>query len=132
MESRIDIASSNLLKLLRQFDVRATFFVLGVVAEEHPDLIRTIYSDGHEIGVHGYSHRFVRQLTPAQFREELDRTLQALRRALGTQIDIAGHRAPYFSMPASEDWPYQTLAEAGFRYDSSIFPIRGLLYGEAA
>ncbi|GIV77339.1 MAG: polysaccharide deacetylase [Litorilinea sp.] len=127
LESRVVGATRQLLRLLRSHGVRATFFVLGHVADHHPGLIEEICADGHEIGVHGYFHRFVYRLTPAQFQEELERGIQAVMSITGEQP--LGHRAPYFSIDHRTPWAFACLEACGFRYDSSIFPIRSLLYG---
>jgi polysaccharide deacetylase family protein (PEP-CTERM system associated) len=127
LESRVEANTERLLDLLDAHGVRATFFVLGYVAEQHPTLIRLIDAAGHEIGVHGYWHRQVRRLSPQEFAAELDHTL-ALLRPLVSQ-PIIGHRAPYFSIDSSSLWALDVLHERGFRYDSSFFPTRNMLYG---
>lgn len=126
-ESRVAPATGRLLDILRAHNVRATFFVLGYVADRHPRLIEQIYSEGHEIGVHGYYHRFVGKLTPDGFARELERGIQAVRRITG-EMPI-GHRAPYFSINGHTPWAFEVLAAQGLSYDSSIFPSRSLLYG---
>lgn len=127
LESRVVGATTQLLTLLRTYRVQATFFVLGYVADHHPALIEQISSEGHEIGVHGYYHRFVHHLTPDQFRQELEQSIAAVMRITGVQPQ--GHRAPYFSINASTPWAFDCLHAAGLAYDSSVFPIRSLLYG---
>ena len=107
--------------------MRATFFVLGYVADQYPTLIERVAAEGHEIGVHGYFHRFVFRLTPDQFAEELERSVRAVERITGEQP--LGHRAPYFSIDARTPWAFDVLEAHGFRYDSSVFPTRTMLYG---
>jgi polysaccharide deacetylase family protein (PEP-CTERM system associated) len=107
--------------------VRATFFVLGPVAEQYPHLIRQIDAKGHEIGVHGYWHQHVDRLTPERFTAELDQALEAL--APLVSQPILGHRAPYFSINGQSLWALELLQDKGFRYDSSFFPTRTMLYG---
>lgn len=126
-ESRVVQNTEHLLALLDEYGVKATFFVLGKVAEQHPDLIRRIAAAGHEIGVHGHTHQMIHRLTPQAFTAELDRALALLRPL--TPAPIIGHRAPYFSINASSLWALDVLRERGFRYDSSFFPTRNMLYG---
>jgi polysaccharide deacetylase family protein (PEP-CTERM system associated) len=126
-ESRVEYATSLLLDILRQYQVRATFFTLGHVADRHPALMEAICAGGHELGIHGYYHRFVNRLTPAEFDSEVGRSLEAVMRVNGTMVQ--GHRAPYFSINASTPWAFEILARYGLRYDSSVFPTRNMLYG---
>lgn len=127
LESRVGPATEHLLDVLREHSVRATFFVLGYVADHCPTLIERVAAEGHEIGIHGYFHRFVSHLTPDLFAEELECSLRAVERITGEKP--IGHRAPYFSINASTPWAFDVLAAQGFRYDSSVFPMRSLLYG---
>ncbi|MDQ3248979.1 MAG: DUF3473 domain-containing protein [Chloroflexota bacterium] len=127
LESRVVAATHHLLAVLRLYHVQATFFVLGYVADQHPALIEQICADGHEIGVHGYYHRFVSRLTPGEFTQELTQSMTAIERITGSRP--AGHRAPYFSINAQTPWAFACLADMGIRYDSSVFPSRNLLYG---
>lgn len=127
LESRVVGATQRLLALLAEHQVRATFFVLGHVADHHPALIEEIRSAGHELGIHGYYHRFVDRMTPGEFTEELARSIEAL--TLITDEMPAGHRAPYFSVNAKTPWAFDCLAAQGLRYDSSVYPVRSLLYG---
>ncbi len=127
LESRVVQATQQLLRILRTYRVQATFFVLGYVADRHPGLIEEICADGHEIGVHGYYHRFVYRLTPDEFTQELEQGVAAVERITGQRP--LGHRAPYFSVNATTPWAFACLEKLGFRYDSSVFPTRNLLYG---
>jgi polysaccharide deacetylase family protein (PEP-CTERM system associated) len=126
-ESRVVPATRRLLDILRLHQVQVTFFVLGHVADRYPALIETIRAEGHEIGVHGYSHRFVWRLTPAEFACELERSIAAITHITGERP--LGHRAPYFSINATTSWVFAVLQAQGLRYDSSIFPTRNPLYG---
>jgi len=126
-ESRVLQSTRRLLKMLADEGVRATFFVLGDIAERHSDLIREISHCGHEIGTHGESHEFVYQLTPKEFRGELIRMMELLQNL--TSKLVAGHRAPFFSITRESLWALDVLGELGFRYDSSIFPVRNYRYG---
>lgn len=126
-EDRIVAATERVLALLGGHGVHATFFVLGYVARMHPDLVATIMADGHEIALHGFSHRRVDQLTPAEFRQELEKGLDALADVVD-RVPL-GHRAPYFSINRNSLWALDILADYGFRYDASLFPTRNMLYG---
>jgi polysaccharide deacetylase family protein (PEP-CTERM system associated) len=123
----VEPATHYLLRVLRAYKVRATFFVLGHVADHHPALIEAIAADGHELGIHGYAHRFVHKLTPAEFDAELARSIDALVRITGEPP--TGHRAPYFSLNAATPWAFACLERHGLVYDSSVFPVRNPLYG---
>jgi polysaccharide deacetylase family protein (PEP-CTERM system associated) len=127
LESRVEAATDCLLGILAEHGVSATFFVLGYVADQHPGLIQRIRAAGHEIGLHGYYHRFVSRMSADEFAAELDRGMVAVRRASGR--DPIGHRAPYFSIDGSTPWAFDVLAARGLRYDSSVFPVRTTLYG---
>ncbi len=107
--------------------VHGTFFILGDVAETYPELIREIHAAGHEIGVHGYYHRQVFKLTPDEFRTEVASAKRILEDLSGQPV--LGHRAPAFSIMPHTSWALDVLVDAGFRYDSSIFPIAGRRYG---
>lgn len=115
------------LELFARTNSRATFFILTTVAEHFPDLVREIELRGHEIGVHGYRHRLVYQLTPEQFREDLEHSLDLLRPLCSRPI--LGFRAPYWSITRRSLWALDILRHAGLRYDASIFPIHRRLYG---
>ena len=127
LESRVVHATHLLLDILRQYQVRATFFTLGHVADRHPTLIEMIAAEGHEIGIHGYEHRFVHRLTPDEFDAEIGRSIEAVMRVTGVMPQ--GHRAPYFSVNATTPWAFDVLARHNLRYDSSVFPTRNMLYG---
>jgi polysaccharide deacetylase family protein (PEP-CTERM system associated) len=117
----------RLLAMIAERGFHGTFFILGEVAEAFPQLVRDIAAAGHELGVHGYSHRQVFKLTPEQFRDEITRAKALIEDIAGTTV--LGHRAPAFSITPDTGWALDVLAEAGFRYDSSICPIRGKRYG---
>ena len=119
-----------ILDLLRRHGTRATFFILGDVAARHPDLVRRIAEDGHEIASHGYSHTPLWKLDAEGFRAELRAFRAAIRSALGSDPSV-GFRAPTFSLDRSTAWALDVLREEGFTYDSSIFPMRVKLYGVA-
>src|SRR5262249_36735256 len=120
-EDRIERASERLLSLLAEADTRATFFVLGRVAEQHPGLVKRIAAAGHEIGTHGPSHTLIYRQTPNVFRDELSRSVGLLRDL--TCQPVLGHRAPFFSITRESLWALEILADLGLNYDSSIFPV---------
>lgn len=126
-EERVMPATGELLACLARGGVKATFFVLGDVAERHPELVPMIETAGHEIACHGYAHRLVYDLTPNQFRDDLSHTLDILRSQ--AQQPIRGYRAPYWSITERSAWALDIVAEMGLRYDSSIYPTRTSLYG---
>lgn len=127
MESRVSGNTTRLLDLFDEFGVRATFFVLGWVAERQPALVREIVRRGHEVASHGYGHQLVYDLTPEAFRADVRRAKQVLEDAAGQAV--AGYRAPSYSITARSMWALDVLIDEGYRYDSSIFPIRHDRYG---
>lgn len=126
-ERRVDTNTTRLLDIFDECGVTATFFVLGWVAERHPDLVRRIADAGHELASHGHTHDLVYDLTPAQFREDVRRTKRTIEHAGGTEV--FGYRAPSFSITKRTLWALDVLIEEGYRYDSSIFPVRHDRYG---
>jgi polysaccharide deacetylase family protein (PEP-CTERM system associated) len=127
LERRAVASTRLLLEMLAEHRARATFFVLGRIAEAHPELVERILADGHEIGSHGYNHQFVYRQTPDAFAWDLDTSLQALRRAGAP--NVVSYRAPYFSITRDSLWALKRLAEAGIIRDSSIMPARNPRYG---
>ena len=117
----------RLLDMLDAAGVRATFFVLGNVAEAHPSLVLETSRRGHEIATHSHSHRLVHQMRPDEFREDVKRSIAVLQELTGKPV--IGFRAPEFSVAHLRHWCFEILAEAGIRYDSSVFPLRGPRYG---
>ena len=117
----------TLLALLDAHDVRATFFVLAPLARDYPELIRQLAANGHEIGTHGMSHQAIYNMTPAEFQAELCDSIALLEDVTGESV--LGHRAPFFSISADCAWAFDVLAEAGLRYDSSVFPVHNSRYG---
>jgi polysaccharide deacetylase family protein (PEP-CTERM system associated) len=127
LESRVTRSTERLLDILDRERVRATFFVLGWVAERHPGLVREIASLGHEIACHGYGHRMIQHLSRPDFERDVTRAKRALEDAVGRPV--LGYRAPTFSIMRATLWSLDVLIEAGFRYDSSIFPVVHDRYG---
>ena len=122
LPSRVVDNTRDLIDLLHRCDVRATFFVLGWVARRHPGLVEEIAKAGHEIGSHGHLHRRVYELTPAGFADEIDQSLAALASA-GVR-SVKGFRAPEWSINDRSLWAVEILARKGFRFDSSMTPLR--------
>ena len=121
-EERVRQNTGSMLKLLEDRSSRATFFVLGWVAERYPELVREIADRGHEIASHGHRHRLVYEQSPDEFRDELRRAQDAIHDACGAVPK--GFRAPGFSIRSDTLWALDVLVEEGFIYDSSIFPAR--------
>lgn len=123
--SRVVPNTRRVLHLLRERGVRATFFVLGWVADRHPRLVREIADDGHEVACHGYWHELVYRQTPGAFAADLRRAVEAISRAFDSEGGYrpSGYRAPSFSITRESLWALDLLQEHGFRYDSSIFPL---------
>jgi polysaccharide deacetylase family protein (PEP-CTERM system associated) len=119
---RVVDSTRRVLALLRRRHVTATFFILGWVAEKQPNLVREIASDGHEIASHGYAHQAVYELSQLQFRDDLARADDAIRSAY-PEAELAGYRAPSFSINERTPWAFEELVRAGFRYDSSLSPV---------
>lgn len=119
--------TSWILDLLKSNGSKATFFFLGNVAEHYPELVRRAVDEGHEIGVHGDVHDYVRDMDQQQFRAEIERGMAKIRAAGAKRI--AGHRATAFSISRKNLWALDTLRELGLAYDSSIFPFQGGRYG---
>jgi polysaccharide deacetylase family protein (PEP-CTERM system associated) len=117
----------RLLDLFAEFDTRGTFFVLGWVAEECPELVREIRDRGHDLACHGFEHRLVYTLDAASFAADLERSVAAIAAAAGERV--SGFRAPSFSLDRRCPWALDVLVEQGFTYDSSIYPVRHPRYG---
>ena len=124
---RVADNTHRVLELFQEFGARATFFVLGCVAEQEPTLVREILSAGNEVGCHSHMHRRVSTMTPKEFREDIRRARGAIEDAGGEKV--LGYRAPTFSIAGKSLWAVEILAQEGFMYDSSVFPIRHDLYG---
>ncbi|MCZ6634248.1 MAG: DUF3473 domain-containing protein [bacterium] len=126
-ERRLERGCELLLDLLEAHGVRGTFFVLGPVAQDHPRLVERMAAAGHEIGCHGWSHDLIYSMTPERFREETVRARDVIADRIGKPV--VAYRAAYFSITQSSLWALEVLAELGFRYDSSIFPVQNWRYG---
>jgi polysaccharide deacetylase family protein (PEP-CTERM system associated) len=128
--SRIEKNCSRLLDFLRNHNVKATFFILGYLAERYPHLVEAIHKQGHEIGSHGYSHTQVFRLTALDFADELQRTGDMIENIIGKRP--IGFRAPIFSIIYKSSWALDVLADNGFKYDSSMLPTFNYRYGIVA
>jgi polysaccharide deacetylase family protein (PEP-CTERM system associated) len=126
-ECRVERNVERILAMLAARDVKATFFTLGWVAERYPQVVRQIVAQGHELASHGYGHERASDLTRAAFRDDITRAKKILE-DLGRQ-PVQGYRAPSFSIGTGNLWALDELARAGYRYSSSIYPIRHDHYG---
>ena len=124
---RVERNTFRLLEILGRRNVKATFFILGWVADRCPALVRAIVDSGHEIGSHGYGHRMLTRGSQANFREDLIRAKSTIEDQTGSRVTC--FRAPSYSITSKTLWALEILAEFGFEYDSSIFPIRHDYYG---
>jgi len=116
-----------ILDIFAKYQIKATFFCLGLVARKFPQIIKAINSHGHEIGTHGWSHKSVKQLGKDKFKLELFKSIEILEQLTGDKV--VGHRAPDFSIDLNMNWAFNIMQEAGLIYDSSIFPVKGKRYG---
>jgi polysaccharide deacetylase family protein (PEP-CTERM system associated) len=126
-ESRVVASTERILEILRERRVTGTFFILGWVANRHPELVRRIDEDGHEIGCHSHWHRLVYEQTPAEFRDDLCRAREVLEDVINRKV--VAYRAPSFSITQASQWALDILIEEGFTLDSSIYPVYHDRYG---
>jgi len=127
--SRVVASTKRVLDLFDKYNTKATFFFVGWVAHRHPELVREVAARGHELACHSFWHRTVYSLTPEEFREDTRAAVNAIEDAAG--VKVQGYRAPSWSITKTCLWALDILAEQGFTYDSSIFPIHHDLYGVA-
>ncbi len=125
--SRVAENTEKTLAILRGFRTRATFFVMGWIAERNPGLMARIAQEGHEIAAHGYRHRLVYNQRPEEFRQDIKKAKKLLEEL--THQEVIGYRAPTYSLGTQTPWAFDILREEGYNYDSSIFPITHDLYG---
>ncbi len=128
LNSCIEESIELILNKLNRHQATATFFILGKIAAKHPETIKKIYQSGHEIASHGYSHKYLENLSPEDFEKEIKETNHLLADLTGTSPK--GFRAPAFSLNQKTSWALKILKENGFQYDSSLFPINIGLYGD--
>ncbi len=126
-ESRVNVGTDIILKILSDYKAKATFFVLGWIAEKHPEIIKKIAGEGHEIGSHGYLHELIYKQTRDEFSDDIKRSIEILENITGDKV--ISYRAPSFSITEESLWALDVLLELGIKYDSSIFPIRHHRYG---
>ncbi len=124
---RVEANMARILALFDRHDIRATFFTLGWIAERHPQVVRDIVANGHELASHGYGHQRAAALAPAEFRQDVVRAKHLLEDLGG--VAVLGYRAPSFSIGHRNLWAVDVLAETGHRYSSSIYPIAHDHYG---
>ncbi len=127
LECRVEKNTEKLLSLFESKNVKATFFTLGWVAERFPQIVKKIASAGHEVASHGYSHQLIYNQSPAVFKEETHKSKVILEDI--TQQEVIGYRAASYSITERSKWALDILCDLGFKYDSSIFPVKHDLYG---
>ena len=127
---RVERNVEAILALLSESGAQATFFTLGWIAERYPALVRRIVAAGHELASHGYAHLRIHQQTRAEFLQDIRRAKSLLEDLAGTEV--RGYRAPSFSVGPKTLWAFDCIAQAGYRYSSSVYPIRHDLYGMPA
>jgi len=127
LPSTLERNCNRLLRLFARHDVRATWFVVGWCAERYPALMYRIAERGHEIACHSFGHRMVDRLSPDEFRLDTRRAINAIMESTG--VRPLGYRAPSWSLSEKVPWAFEILADLGFEYDSSIFPIKHDVYG---
>jgi polysaccharide deacetylase family protein (PEP-CTERM system associated) len=125
--SRVVNNTLRILDLLDEHSIKATFFILGWVAERQPKLVKAINDRGHEIACHGHGHQLIYRIGPDAFRSDVRRAKKVLEDMCGRPV--LGYRAPSYSITKASLWAFDILIEEGFRYDSSIFPIAHDIYG---
>lgn len=126
-EDRVVESTNIIIKLLRESDIKATFFILGYVAEHFPDLVKCIKEEGHEIATHGYGHIPIIQQTPSEFEQDLIKSVTIIEKITGDKI--IGYRACQFTIMENTAWAIDILKRNKLKYDSSIFPVKTHLYG---
>ncbi len=127
MRCRVEHNVARILELLGRAGIHATFFTLGWIAQRYPTMVRQIVAGGHELASHGYAHLRACEQTPAEFAHDVSTSKQMLEQISGQQV--CGYRAPSFSIGAGNLWALDALLAAGYRYSSSIYPIRHDHYG---
>ncbi len=127
MPCRVERNVERLLQLFERHGARATFFTLGWIAERYPQLVRRIAAAGHEIASHGYAHLRATEQSREEFAADIRRAKRLLEDTVGDQV--LGYRAPSFSIGHANAWAFDAIAEAGYRYSSSVYPVRHDHYG---
>jgi polysaccharide deacetylase family protein (PEP-CTERM system associated) len=124
---RVEANVDRLLDLFRETDTRATFFTLGWIAERYPDMVRRIVADGHELASHGYAHLRAHDQSHNEFLSDIVRAKEILEDLAG--VAVIGYRAPSFSISAKNLWAFDCILEAGYKYSSSVYPVKHDHYG---
>ncbi len=124
---RVENNTNQILDLFSDKQIKATFFTLGWVAERYPSLVKRIVNDGHELACHGYEHIRVTEQTPDEFRQDIAKTKKILEDIAGQEVK--GYRAASYSIGAKNLWALDVLMQEGFKYSSSIYPVKHDLYG---
>jgi len=127
MECRVERNVERLLSIFDEHGTRATFFTLGWIAERWPRVVRSIVAHGHELASHGYDHRRANRQTRAEFTADVEQAKAILEQTSG--VVVQGYRAPSFSFDRTNPWVFDALAAAGYRYSSSVYPVRHDHYG---
>ena len=121
-EVRIYENTDFILKTLSKYNRKATFFILGWVADKHPDIVKKIYAEGHEIGCHSMKHELVHRFNPQQFKEDTQNALNVIEQVIGEKVIM--YRAPAFSITKDTPWAFEILNELGITHDASVFPAK--------
>ncbi|MBU0686419.1 MAG: polysaccharide deacetylase family protein [Candidatus Margulisbacteria bacterium] len=120
-ESRVGLSINKILEILSSKDIKATFFVVGKLAEQNEDIVKMIDAAGHEVASHGYAHLPVTTLSPEEFRRDLKQSIAVLEKI--TNKKVLGYRAPGYTITRNNLWAIDIIRECGLRYDSSIYPV---------
>lgn len=126
-EIRIVVNTLKLLEHFSKYNAKATFFVLGYVAEKHPELVKEIYQRGHEVASHGYAHELIHKQSRDEFRYDVQKSMALIEDIINDKVK--GYRAPSWSIAEKSLWALEILEELGLVYDASVFPIKTYLYG---
>lgn len=121
-ETRIHQSTDKILKLLDEKKIKGTFFILGWISEKHPEVVKKIHEQGHEIGCHSLVHNLVHQMKPNDFRDDTARAVKAIEDTIGKKINI--YRAPGFSITDKTPWAFEILHQLGIEIDCSVFPAK--------
>jgi polysaccharide deacetylase family protein (PEP-CTERM system associated) len=123
-ESRVLKNTKVILAMLKSRDIQATFFVLGWVAEHHPEVVEAIIKadKGHEIATHGHNHGLVNEQGRSEFRKDLEWAIKVIESVAGGNRKVIGYRAPAFSITPETKWAFDVMVDCGIRYDASVFP----------
>ncbi len=127
MQHRVSDNTHRILDIFNEHSLKSTFFILGWVAKRYPDLVRRIAQEGHEVCCHGFNHQRITAMTPEQFKEDITSSRKLLQDISGQEVN--GYRAPSYTITKQTLWALDALIDAGFKYDSSIFPIYHDVYG---